>query len=494
VNGERVCAEVAEAVRLAEGPAGVRAVVRAIARGAGSTRATGRAASLPLPLVAAVCGELRARGVLTGERPARLTAEGRSAFGEGPAVSGRCPACDGRGLGLADQSGLVEALRAAAALAPPARVELDQTHCTVETKARRVLAMHEAGALAGRRMLVLGDDDLVSLALAEFGARHGHAAPASLTVVEVDPALVAYLRDRLAGAPFPAEVVAHDLRSPLPDRLLGAMDTVQTDPPYTVAGAELFLTRAASALRPGAGADVFLSLGVRRPAETVLLQQTMSRLGLAVRSLVPGFNEYVGAGVLGGTSALWHLVSAGGPPGTASAVEVGATAAGERSQRTRGGGRTRGRAANAPPSATHARSSGAHGVGAGGDGDAVKRAPAARAAGARGPADRGGAAAAGVGGASGGDLGGGLYSRTAPASVRRYVCAGCRSAQVVGEGRRWPTVSALKAAGCPSCGGRTFRPQSRPRPARRSRPAARSGTQPRSAEEPAAAERGSRGR
>ncbi len=374
LDAERVAAEVAGAVRLAEGSAGVRAVVRAIARGAGSTRAVGRATSLPLPLVAAVCGELRTRGVLTADRPARLTPAGRAAFGAGAStVSGRCPACDGRGTALGGESALVEALAGAAAAVPPVRVELDQTHSTVDTKVRRVLALHDAGALAGRRVLVLGDDDLVSVAIAAFTARHGAAAgPAALTVVELDPALVGYLRDRLAGAPFPVEVVEHDLRSPLPDRLLGAADTVQTDPPYTVAGAELFLTRAVEALRPGAGADVFLSLGVRRPEETVRLLELMARLGLAVRSLVPGFNEYVGAGVLGGTSALWHLVTA-------------ATAAG----------------------------------------------PAAE-----------------------------LY--TGAGKSRRYVCAGCGTAQTVGDRRRWRTIAELKAAGCPSCGGHTFRPQSRP--------------------------------
>ena len=261
-----VAADVAGAVGLAEGPAGVRAVLREIARGAGSTRAVGRATALPLPVVAAICGELRTRGVLTADRPARLTAAGRAAFDPGADVTGRCPTCAGRGV-LAPED-LAAALAEPAAAAPPVRVELDQTHCTPETKARRVLAMHDAGALAGRRVLVLGDDDLVSLALAEFARRHG-SGPASVTVVELDPAIVEFLRSRLADAPFPVEVVEHDLAVPLPDRLLSTMDTVQTDPPYTVAGAELFLTRAASALRPGAGAEVFLSLGVRRPAETV---------------------------------------------------------------------------------------------------------------------------------------------------------------------------------------------------------------------------------
>ena len=58
----------------------------------------------------------------------------------------------------------------AAAGAPEAKPELDQTHCTVDTKIRRVLRMHEAGALAGRRILILGDDDLVSVAIAARGA------------------------------------------------------------------------------------------------------------------------------------------------------------------------------------------------------------------------------------------------------------------------------------------------------------------------------------
>jgi hypothetical protein len=175
--------------------------------------------------------------------------------------------------------------------------------------------MHAAGAVAGRRVLVLGDDDLVSVALAVLAERHG-IVPAALTVVEIDPALVSCLRSRLAGAPFPVTVVEHDLREPLD--LAGPYDTVQTDPPYTVEGAALFLERAVEVLAPGA--DVFLSLGVRRPAETVRLQEVLARLGLAVRAMTPGFNDYVGAGTLGGTSALWQLVLAAPAAASASAA------------------------------------------------------------------------------------------------------------------------------------------------------------------------------
>jgi DNA-directed RNA polymerase subunit RPC12/RpoP len=62
-----------------------------------------------------------------------------------------------------------------------------------------------------------------------------------------------------------------------------------------------------SALTPDAGQHVFFSFGARRPEETLRTQQLIAAMGLTVRSLVPGFNEYLGAGILGGTSHLFHL-------------------------------------------------------------------------------------------------------------------------------------------------------------------------------------------
>jgi hypothetical protein len=141
------------------------------------------------------------------------------------------------------------------------------------------------------------------------------ATPRRVTVLETDPDLIGYLRGQLAGYAMAAEVIEHDLRKPLPDSLLRSFDVACTDPPYTVAGAELFLSRAVSALAPGAGAHLFFSFGARRPEETLRTQRLLADLGLAVRSLVPGFNSYLGAGVLASTSNLYHLrTTAGSEP------------------------------------------------------------------------------------------------------------------------------------------------------------------------------------
>jgi predicted methyltransferase len=310
-----IVGEVVSAVGLAEGEPGVRSVLSALARlEPVAIRRLSRVSGLPVPIVAAVCGELRKRGVVSDTRPAQLTARGRELFAGGglrlPETA--CSACSGRGRVLPPE--LAPSVRDVARIARQAtapRFDLDQCHCTVETKLRRVLAAHDADALVGRRVLLLGDDDLVSLAVESVVRRHGSARTISnLTVLDVDPAVVAFARKGLAKARFPVSCFVHDLRGPLPDVLRGAFDTVFTDPPYTLAGARLFLSRAAEALR--AEGDVFLSFGSRRPESTFSVQQEIVRLGFSIRALTPDFNRYVGAGVLGGSSSLYHLVATSG--------------------------------------------------------------------------------------------------------------------------------------------------------------------------------------
>jgi len=293
--------DVAAAVGLAEGEPGVHAVLSALSRlEPVSIRGLSRTVELPVPIVASICGELRKRDVVAEERPAQLTAAGRGLFGTG-ALTLR--------PSRKDLSGLTADLKRTAWAAPPPVLELDQCHCTVETKVRRVLALHEADALVGRRLLLLGDDDLTSVAIRRFVERFGSGRTIErVGVVDLDPAVLGFVRDQLDGAPFPVECFELDLRDPLPPHLKDAFDTVVTDPPYTVAAARLFLSRAAESL-VGSGGDAFFSFGSRRPEAAFHVQRAILEAGFVVRSLVRDFNEYVGAGVLGGTSHLYHLVA-----------------------------------------------------------------------------------------------------------------------------------------------------------------------------------------
>jgi len=313
-----VLSDVAAAVGLREGRSGVEEVLRRLAGGEGAAaRDLSRRTGLPVPLVAAVCGELRRAGLLTGDRPARLSALGRRVAGElggGPASDCACAACAGTGFGLPERyAALDEPLRTSLAAVPPADRALDQAHCTVETKLRRVAYLRDAGALGGRSVLLLGDDDQLAVTIALAGAALGDRPPARLAVVDVDPAVLAFARVELDRLGLRAELVLHDVRRPLPEALRGGFDAVFTDPPYTCAGAELFLSRGAAALRPAPGGQAFLCLGPRPPDESVRVQTAIAAMGFAIHRMVRNFNDYVGAGALGGASHLYHLVAGSRP-------------------------------------------------------------------------------------------------------------------------------------------------------------------------------------
>jgi predicted methyltransferase len=301
-------AEVAQAVALAEGVRGVEAVTTALARlEPVSVRALAKASDLPVPIVAAVCNELRKRALVSEERPVQFTIEGRRRLASGAVkVDTSCPTCGGRGIALAPRiARLRRGLAAVSDVAPPPRRELDQCHCTPKTKLRRVLAMHAADAIMGRRILLLGDDDLISIALLRFVRELGGTIE-ELVVIDVDRRLLEFIADELEDAPFPFTCVERDVREMPP----GRFDTIVTDPPYTAAGARLFLEHAVDSLA-GPGSQIFFSFGSRRPGVQAELQRAIVEAGLEIRSLTRDFNDYVGAGVLGGTSHLYHLTLPG---------------------------------------------------------------------------------------------------------------------------------------------------------------------------------------
>jgi predicted methyltransferase len=101
----------------------------------------------------------------------------------------------------------------------------------------------------------------------------------------------------------------HDLREPLPKELRGRFDTIFTDPPYTSAGAELFLSRAATALAYRRVGNVFFCFGMKPSHEALRIQRAIAGMGLVTRRLARNFNQYHGSGTVAGTSHLYHLTS-----------------------------------------------------------------------------------------------------------------------------------------------------------------------------------------
>ncbi len=308
--------EIAKATRLREGPAGVSAVLRAVYR-AGSLRLqdAAREARLPMPVATAIRRELEKAGLLERRQGLALTEDGRDfverELGLGAKIDVTCPQCAGHGIVIPeDFHDLVGRLAGLIGEAPSVDVALDQAPCSPETSLLRALLMLQNGALEGRRVLLLGDDDSVSIAIGLLGrSLGGRDITRGVTVIDADARRLGFLQRIAQADNIALEVVHHDLRQPLPERLLRAFDAIETDPPYTLEGARLFLTRGCEALADHGEGQCYFSFAQWGAPQMLQLQELFLRLGLAVRSVRPNFNRYAGASVLGNVGQLIELAA-----------------------------------------------------------------------------------------------------------------------------------------------------------------------------------------
>ena len=375
-----ILTRVATASRLREGPEGVLSILRAVHRhGNAPLKEIARDARLPLPVAGAVRRELEKAGLLNRDGGMTLSPRGRQFATEKLDLTANlvavCRACQGRGIEPPAEETL-EAMRRLLDSAPPVDFALDQAPCTPETSLRRAALMFEAGALEGRRLLVLGDDDSVSLAVCLLYRRAVGRDPAHpITVIELDPNRVNFIEETAGRERFPIRVIRHDLRDPLPDALSKQFDSFETDPPYTLEGATLFLRRARQALVDRSGATGFFSFGHRPPVEQHQLLDVIAAEGYAVTTMRAHFNSYAGAAVLGNTGQMIELATIG------------------------------------PHPIDHERWS-----------------------------DH-------------------LYTAEVNPRRRQYRCADCGTSYELGQDGIPEMIEALKVAGCPKCGGHTFRRQ-----------------------------------
>jgi hypothetical protein len=213
------------------------------------------------------------------------------------AYAGRFPAPPAGGPPAERVARLDELVRRA----PRPKRDLDHVAATAETAARRADLLTRTYALAGRRVLLVGDHDLTALALAL-------AEPAvELAVVDIDDDVLAYIAAQPEAAGRIRCLFA-DLRAGLPGAVREWADLAVTDPPYTPAGVGLFVRRALEGLASLDAGRLALAYGYGdQPGLGLKVQDALRDLRLVYEAVLPGFNRYVGAQAIGSTSNLYLL-------------------------------------------------------------------------------------------------------------------------------------------------------------------------------------------
>ena len=250
-------------------------------------------ARLPLRAAGSVVARLAAAGLVSLENAeVRPTTAGQTAFdaaGIIPLPAPECEACRGTGVipgrFLPDRAARFYTIAAAR---PAPAAEYDQVHLLPEDVWRRIAFMAGRGDLSGLDLLVLGDDDLLSVAAALTGL------PRRVVVLELDRRLVDFINTvaREEGLPLAAEQA--DLRDPLPSEISGRFDTFHTDPPEALSGLLLFIGRGIAGLRGPGSAGYF---GITHLEGSVskwyrLERALLEAYRVGVTDILPAFSRY----------------------------------------------------------------------------------------------------------------------------------------------------------------------------------------------------------
>lgn len=185
---------------------------------------------------------------------------------------------------------------------PTPRREYDQFTATIETAARRVSLIDFFGDVKGKRVLFLGDNDFTSIAVASLREE------GSITAVDIDERILEEINNVSQEQSFDIKTSKYDARERFPDELSDRFDVVFTDPPYTLRGIKLFVSRAVEALdKNNQAGRIYVCYGNSDRAKERFLPiyEALADSGLMMRWIFDKFNRYYGAESIGSSSSLF---------------------------------------------------------------------------------------------------------------------------------------------------------------------------------------------
>jgi hypothetical protein len=277
-----------------------------------STKELSRKLLLPVPLVAAMKKEFIKSGIFLQDRGIRLSDQGKKYVNDYLGFSGLNISLY-KNLFDLDYDWETEFDRERAMIEsifnnrPDVDVTIDQSKCTPETSLERAILCARNNSLIGKKILCVGDDDLVSVSTGLLLKKlfpGKKVMGTEIHVLDLDTRFLGYIEDIARVEGLPIHCHHADLRKPLDSSLLNQFDCFFTDPPYTLTGMRLFISRGVSALKKKKGLNIFFSFAHKSPDFNVKMMEEFLKMNLAVVEIIPRFNEYEGAEIIGNTSQM----------------------------------------------------------------------------------------------------------------------------------------------------------------------------------------------
>jgi len=248
----------------------------------------------PLPLVAEVLKLLEKKELLKISSNIKLTKKGKNTFAALGSFSWKnikCQTCQGRTISIRHYKKLLDKFADIQKDRPSPKIEYDQGYITPESLFAKIAFADAKGDLRNKNILILGDDDLLSIALGLT------KLPFNITVLEIDSRLIDFISTTSAKYNLSIEVHQKDLSEPLQKELLNRFDTFFTDPSETIAAFNAFIGRGVSSLKKNGGSGYF---GLTHREASLYkwskLQHFILEMNAVITDIIYNFQDYVNWG------------------------------------------------------------------------------------------------------------------------------------------------------------------------------------------------------
>ncbi len=199
----------------------------------------------------------------------------------------KCKWCNGKGFVLSEEfQKLLKTFKRISKEHPPILAEFYQGKIIPEDTVFRIALMHKYGDVADKNIVLIGDDDLLSIALALTNL------PKRIVVFDIDKRLGEFIEKVSRKYKLEIEFVEYDVANPLPKEFVKKFDVFSTEPLETDTGFKAFIARGASCIKAGGSGYIGLTaleVSFKRWAK---FQKMILDNGFVITDVIRNFSWY----------------------------------------------------------------------------------------------------------------------------------------------------------------------------------------------------------
>lgn len=162
----------------------------------------------------------------------------------------------------------------------------DQAPLVPEAAVYKVAYAIQRGDVANKDVVCVGDDDLTSIIFALSGL------PKSVLAIDIDKFLLETIEEYAEKNNLPIKALRHDLRKSIPDHLKKKFDLFMTEPPDTVSGITLFVSRGVEFLKNDGVGYCGISLTACPPLGLLEMQKNFTKMNLLITDRLVKYSDY----------------------------------------------------------------------------------------------------------------------------------------------------------------------------------------------------------